>query len=55
MPDEVFKYLNISRDMIVHEYFNNLISLKENLEELRNGITPVKEELLNRYREMRKA
>lgn len=85
MPDEVFKYLNISRDMIaselngrrsevekeiqdkhieglgpqtiiaLHEYFNNLISLKENLEELRNGITPVKEELLNRYRQMRKA
>lgn len=84
MSDEVFKYLNISRDKLasglksrrsevekeiqdrhieglgpqtivaLHEYFSDLISLKEDLEELKKDIIPVKEELLSKYREMRR-
>jgi hypothetical protein len=85
MPEEIFKYLNISRDKLaselkkkraeiekeiqsksigglgpltidaLHEYFGELIALRENAEELRKSIVPIREELLSRYRELGKA
>lgn len=85
MPDEVFRYLNISRDKLatalnkrrpevekeiqdrhiegvgqqtiiaLHEYFKELIDLREDLEEIKRIIVPVKEQMLDKYSEMRRS
>jgi len=85
MPEEVFKYLAVSRDKLatelktmraeiekeiqnkhieglgpqsikaLHEHFKDLIDLKEHLEQIREALTPMKEQILNKYRDMRRA
>jgi len=84
MPEEVFKYLGLTRDKLaselnkkrseiqnevqsknieglgpqnirtIHEYFDELIGLKANLESIEATISPLKEDMLERYRKMRR-
>jgi hypothetical protein len=39
----------------LHGYFKDLIALREDLDELKKGMVPLKENLMSRYREMRRA
>ncbi len=84
MPEEIFKYLGLTRDKFaselnkkkaeiwkevqskhiegfspqnirtVHEYFEDLIDLKTNLESIEANILPIKEDMLERYRKLRR-
>lgn len=84
MPEEVFKYLGLTRDKLaselnkkrseiqkevqsknieglgphnirtVHEYFDELTGLKANLESIEATISPMKEDMLERYRKLRR-